>query len=249
MDRIRNYWPYWKRFGLQGRVVAQTLFPNHIPARGSLGEVSVPRLKSKVSFRYGTSDASVFTQVFVDRCYQAKLPHVPSRIIDAGANVGYSALYYAREYPTAEIVALEAEESNYKLAQMNLSSYTNVHPMFAALWYEDGTVSLESSDSTHSSFRFDSKDDGTHTVPSISPNTILKKMGWSEIDLFKVNIEGGEKSLFENEPLDWVPKVRTFVMDLHDRFLPGCSNAVENALKPWNFKHESVGELHMYSRP
>ena len=34
--------------------------------------------------------------------------------MDAGANVGYSALFFARQYPNATVIAIEPNEANLK---------------------------------------------------------------------------------------------------------------------------------------
>jgi FkbM family methyltransferase len=55
-------------------------------------------------------------------------------IIDAGANIGLSALFFANKYPDAKIFAIEPEETNYKLLELNTKPYNNVCLIKAALW-------------------------------------------------------------------------------------------------------------------
>jgi len=47
-------------------------------------------------------------------------------------------------------------------------------------------------------------------------------------DLLKVDIEGSEKSMFEHCDA-WIDRVRMIVVELHDRFMPGCQSAFESA--------------------
>jgi FkbM family methyltransferase len=248
LHRLRNAFPYWNQFGFKGRAIARTLFPQNPPAQGELGTLRLPGLPRPLRFRYRTMDNSVFSQVFIDRVYDAKLPFAPKTIIDAGANVGLSALFLHRKYPDATIVALEAEESNFKLLQENVQGYPSIYPLQAALWYQDGWLSLQDESATHSSFRFSADAGGKMRVPALCPHSIMQKYHWAQIDLFKINIEGGEKELFGHEPSDWIPQVQVFMMDLHDRLLPGCSETVMQALVPTGFTHTPIGELHLFTR-
>ena len=248
LKRFQAYWPYWRRFGFRGRTIAQKLFPSDSPPVGTLGSVRLPWFYIPLIFRHGTVDASVFCEIFVECIYETKLPFSPKTIVDAGANVGFSALFFHKMYPTAEIVALEAEESNFALLKKNVLAYPKIRPLNAALWYKDGNVSLMNDQSTHSTFRFHDGLSEKNIVPALCPRSIMDEMNWSKIDLFKINIEGGERDLFGHEPLDWIPKVNAFAMDLHDRFLPGCSEVVNNVLVPAGFDHRFLGEIHLFLR-
>ena len=55
-------------------------------------------------------------------------------VLDAGANIGASAIYFARRYPNARIFALEPEQENYDLLLRNTHRYHNIIPIKAALW-------------------------------------------------------------------------------------------------------------------
>ena len=67
---------------------------------------------------------------------------MPPVIIDAGANVGLSAVFYANRFPNARIIAIEPEPSNYEMLKRNVVPYSNVTPVQAALWKENGPLRL-----------------------------------------------------------------------------------------------------------
>ena len=88
-------------------------------------------------YRPGSSDEGVIRQIFANREYdlarlrrheeigrffrdqftQGRRP----LIIDAGANIGASAAYFALTYPTAIIAAIEPDLGNFELLRRNVS--------------------------------------------------------------------------------------------------------------------------------
>jgi hypothetical protein len=67
--------------------------------------------------RQGTSDSEVFKDIFVRRNYRLPVYTRPKLIIDGGAYVGYSSLYFSLKYPEAKIIAVEPEDSNFELLE------------------------------------------------------------------------------------------------------------------------------------
>jgi FkbM family methyltransferase len=67
---------------------------------------------------------------------------MPPVIIDAGANVGLCAVFYANRFPDARIIAIEPEPSNYEMLKKNTAPYPNITTVHAALWKENGPLRL-----------------------------------------------------------------------------------------------------------
>ena len=81
--------------------------------------------KYPVFFRSGnSSDMTVFDQVFVANEY-ACLRNIssPRLILDLGANVGYSSVYFLNCFPTATVMAVEPDPDNFELCRKNLAPY------------------------------------------------------------------------------------------------------------------------------
>ena len=66
-------------------------------------------------------------------------------------------------------------------------------------------------------------------VRAVTVRELLESAGASRVDLIKIDIEGSELELF-SENADWVASVGTLVLELHDRFRPGCREALDGAL-------------------
>ncbi len=65
-------------------------------------------------------------------------------------------------------------------------------------------------------------------INSITPEGILKTLnGTDEIGLLKVDIEGSERELFGAESIKpLLARTALLLVETHDRFVPGCSEAV-----------------------
>lgn len=186
-----------------------------------------PALIHPVWLRLGTTDILVFDDVIIRQDYSFGLPTSARVIVDAGANVGLTSIFYATRFPHAKVLAIEAEDSNFEVLQKNVRAYPNIIPVHAALWNCEGYISISpgAEDPTgHWGFSVNGASGETRavTVPGL-----MREFGLDSIDLLKVNIEGAEKEVFE--ACDWQGAVGSVVIELHDRFKPGCSEAVNNA--------------------
>ena len=187
-----------------------------------------PGIKSQVTLRMRTTDVSIYEDVLFRGHYALPLPFVPETIVDLGANIGMASIYYASQYPNARIVAVEAEASNFEVLLKNVKDYHKIVPIHAAVWNKDGTVALSAptgSDTAINKFIFTVSQDPGAAVRAITMESLMKEAGVSSIDLLKVDIEGSEMEVFETAP-DWIDRVRCLAIELHDRFKPGCRQAV-----------------------
>jgi FkbM family methyltransferase len=191
-----------------------------------------------VTLRLGTSDAEVFSQVFVERHYDAPyLPVAATRIVDLGANIGLASVFFAARYPAARIVAVEPDPENFKLAGENLAGLpVTLHR--AAAWPEDGVVSLE-----YGMFEGESLGAwgvqvvaGAGGVRAVSMPTLLEQAGFDEVDYLKIDIEGAERELFGSGAERWLRRVRLFSVETHDRFRAGAQAAVRAAVERHDFE-------------
>ena len=77
---------------------------------------------------------------------------------------------------------------------------------------------------------------------AVTIGKILKRSGYKEIDILKLDIEGSEKEVFSNDYEDWLSKVNILIIELHDRMKPGCSEAFYSAINQYNFIKINSGE-------
>lgn len=199
-------------------------------------------LQRSVWLRGGTSDLKVALQVLAAREYDVDPGLMPRLIIDAGANIGISSLYFAAKYPEAKVYAIEPEPSNFRLLIRNCQGVSNIIPVSAALWPRPARLSLvdEHAEKWACSFR-ESDGDGVG-MPSITIPEILAQAGADTIDVLKLDIEGAERELFSDSCESWLPKVRFIIIELHDRWVPGSSKTFYSKIVGRDFSQEIRGE-------
>ena len=178
--------------------------------------------------RIGTTDATVLRQVLLEKHYDVLLQPSPKVIVDAGANIGLSAVFFANKYPDAIIIAIEPEASNFQTLQKNVSPYPRITPLQAALWPEKRQISLIDPHYGHHGFQtVDGNTNGGEQVgmvQALAIDDVLARAGLNVIDLLKIDIEGAEKEVFESSA-KWMPKVGAIMAELHDEIKPGCHQA------------------------
>ena len=95
-----------------------------------------------IYIRNGSSDVHVYKEVIEKEEYDFISSHEPRVIIDAGANIGLAAVYFARKFPNAKIISIEPEKNNFFFLQQNTKNYPNIIVMQAALWDKVGEIEL-----------------------------------------------------------------------------------------------------------
>jgi FkbM family methyltransferase len=204
--------------------------------------------------RWGSSDLNVFRQVFLDRDYE--LPpglidetiEPPALIVDAGANIGLSALFFAKTFPGVDILAIEPDAANFALLVQNVADCPKITPVRAALWWRH--ESLEVRDRGTGFW-------GLHVAPTASQASAIPVVTMDDVindhapdgcvSLLKLDIEGAESEVLQNAD-GWISSVRGIVAELHETMKPGVASIFESATRDfplavtrgelsWAFRH------------
>ena len=182
----------------------------------------------------------MFEQIFVDNQYNIEINFEPKAIIDLGANVGFASVYFANKFPDAKILAIEPDDSNYQAAIKNLNAYKNVSLIKGAVWNKSENINLI--DSGHGEAAYMVKPgEGENMIRAYTIPEIFKILNVGEVDILKIDIEGSEKEIFEDGDA-WINKAKIIIVETHDRYKPGTSKAVFNAIGKYDFSLELSGE-------
>jgi FkbM family methyltransferase len=197
-----------------------------------------------LQLRPGTSDVPTFEKIFISQEYEFPYPAgKPGLIIDAGANVGYASIFFAKKFPSSRILAVEPERSNYELLLRNIAAYPNVTAVRAALWNKKTSLHIQNPTDEHWAFRIAEAQPGdSDRCDSITVPELMALAGVDTVDILKVDIEGAEKELFESDFEPWLDKVGVIVIELHDWLRGGCSTSFYRATSRLQFKQSCQGE-------
>jgi FkbM family methyltransferase len=196
--------------------------------------------------RYGTSDIHVLYQIFVDQEYSC-LSDVtsPKLIIDCGANVGYSSVYFLNKFPNVHVIAVEPDDKNFEVCRKNLLPYGDrALAIQSGIWshevglkvlkgqYRDGrewTVQVRECEPQEEA-----------DIHAVDIGSLLSNSGFDYIDILKVDIERSELVVFSENHDNWLSRVKNIVIELHDE---ECEKVFFKALEPYEYALSNCGEL------
>jgi FkbM family methyltransferase len=219
----------YRQFG--GRGLHDAVVANE---RGTLGCDDVVSFqlpspyKDKVLLRPATNDLFTFEEVMLIQVYSHVLQCLRDArsVIDLGANIGLASLYFLHHYQNCRVLAVEPEGMNFRLLANNLAPYVatgRAHALRAAFWKDDVPVVFEpgarpedvNKGSVRSRSEFTNLEPDT-AVDGLGILSIIKRSGFSTVDLMKIDIEGGEEHIFSGE-LSWLKRVRCIAVEFHNQ--------------------------------
>ena len=201
-------------------------------------EISRKDYEYPIYLRKNTVDVWVYQEILDRNEYAFSVKEEPNYIIDAGANIGMTSIYFANKYKNAKIIAIEPEEENYELLKTNTKNYPNVIAVKAALWNTSGEISLFDTGLESTGFMVETNASaiklGTknmkHLTQAITVDEIMRDYKIDSIDIIKIDIEGAEKEVFESCN-NWIDKTKCVIVELHERMKKGCGKAVYKQVK------------------
>ena len=206
----RNPAKYVSRFGAGAGILTYVRLLGH---KRGLAEISIPRLHTRLVLRPWSSDVATFEQIFLHSAYPTDGPPCAEVILDAGACIGLSAVYFATRYPKARIIAIEPDESNYKLLVLNTRAYPNIKVVRAGLWSHRTTLKIENPQDEPWAFR--TTESGMDAdIPAITVEDAMQLIGADHIDILKIDAEGAEREVFGNSS-GWLSKIGMIIAELH----------------------------------
>jgi len=210
------------------------------PALATL-KIKHPTARREIHFRRDTSDEPTIGQIFKKNEYAVarRLRRGPEimaflgdrsasgqrpLIVDAGANIGASAVYFALTFPAARIVAIEPEEQNFRLLQRNVEGL-DVRCLHAALAANPGHVRVVDPGEDNWGYRTEPAESG---IPCVSISEIYQQECSASVFPFlvKIDIEGAEADVFASN-VGWFDQTPLVIIEPHDWLLPkrGTSRA------------------------
>jgi FkbM family methyltransferase len=209
---------------------------------GSVVRMQLAGIKHPLWARAGTSDVETFEEVFLMRQYD--LPFAgfePTHILDLGANIGYASVYFAARWPQARILAVEPATGNLGLLEKNTRPWNRITCLQAAVWSHPSWVQVANPKDAANAFRMSEAHDAREeNIPAHTISQLIERQGCKQLDLLKMDVEGAEAEIFQNST-EWLARVKVLIIELHDRIVPGCTQALYRALHGYRFQQEIIG--------
>lgn len=228
-------------------------------ASGALRRIEVDGI-GPVWIRDGTSDEAVLGQIFhteefnistapqfawIRATYDRTIAEgATPLVVDCGANIGLSALYFASHFPAARIVGIEPARDNAELARRNTQANPLIEIVEAAVFDRETGVELVDPDAEKFAYRVrEAEAPGQAAIATVTIDGLMRRYGVTRNLIVKVDIEGGEDALFRSNT-GWLDQTDLLIAETHDWLFPGqgTSRTLFSAIAGRNFEVIQKGE-------
>jgi FkbM family methyltransferase len=146
-------------------------------------------------------------------------------VVDCGANIGVSSVWFSAHYPAAKIIAIEPNPSNISILRKNLTD-PNFTIVEGALTRRDGEALLVDTGNGEMGHRLAEVGNGAK-VQGFTLKSILDihTSLLDELFILKIDIEGGEKAIFGQQSWETLDQFPLIILEEHDFMMPGESTA------------------------
>ena len=129
-----------------------------------------------------------FQEIFQENIYDCQLNENPY-IIDCGANIGISLLYFKERFPKSRVLCFEPDDMNFELLKRNVqvNKLTDVEIRKEAVWTEDTCLHFSNDANMASKVEMANREN-TRLVDAVHLDKFIKH----KIDFLKMDIEGAE---------------------------------------------------------
>jgi FkbM family methyltransferase len=165
------------------------------------------------------ADAFTHSEVFEHQYYRLPLRAAPATILDLGANIGLSAIYFARCYPGSRLACVEPVPDNVRLLVRNLKdNAVAAEVIAAAIDVKDGVVAMQRGAADYGHQIAAARPSAVwFEAASVSVPSILRRLGWARVGLLKIDIESHESVLL-SQACEWLADVDALCVEYHHDF-------------------------------
>lgn len=144
-------------------------------------------------------DLGAVADVFIKQDYLYNYTQNPKIILDLGANIGDTPVFFALLFPEATIFAIEPNPHIQEVLRKNASQFPNIKVFDCAIADKTGKINLNFGEShLGSSINDREQNKNSVEVDVYSLRDFCAKEGISKIDILKFDIEGAEEYLLRD---------------------------------------------------
>ena len=147
-------------------------------------------------------------------------PEEVTTVLDIGANVGATALYFSRIFPNARIYAFEPAPDNFAVLERNIANSTRIRGFNFGLGAADAALDLFHSDNPINFGGYSLHPAGSDTSRKIriqvrNVAVVLAELSLGKIDVVKVDTEGAEWDILTAFPENILQAASYITGELH----------------------------------
>jgi FkbM family methyltransferase len=207
LNRITNYLLriYYSKLGLYNSInlekfinfdnLINSIDLNRIKDLKKYEESSINFLGKDIKFSDNEAFIGMVNEIFIKKNYMFISQTNSPLILDCGANIGLSTIFFKQIYPKAIIICFEPDPKIYELLKYNLNqfNYDDIQIFNSAVWVRDEKLIFES-DKSWGGKIVDKNNGKTISIDAINLNKYLD----SKVDFLKIDIEGAEYEVIKN---------------------------------------------------
>lgn len=164
----------------------------------------------------------LINEIFEEECYRFKADNISPFIIDCGAHIGLSVLYFKSIYPASKIIAFEPDKQSFELLKINVEfnnlGDVTLYNMAVGDFEGETTMYGDFSQNSESVGNTIIKDWGNRNGFTTSVISVLKLsgvLGDLSVDYLKIDTEGTELSVLKDiEP--HIQQVKNIYVEFHE---------------------------------
>lgn len=176
----------------------------------------------------------LFKEIFILKEYYFKTEKLNPTIVDCGANIGMSILYFKYLYPNSSIIAFEPNPTALLLLKKNVfqNNLLDVDIKEIALSKIDGTISLYTRGDKALLLASIIKERGGENILSTQSKRLSDLIGNNVFDLIKIDIEGAESEVIEDlYSMNKINNSEKYIIEYHHRI--NIKNSLADFIKPF----------------
>lgn len=157
---------------------------------GKRQEGSIILFGKQFYFHFGLAFYDTYKEIFEKKIYEFKTNNPKPIILDCGANMGISVLYFSKQFPKAQILAFEPDETVLPFLEKNIQSQNlhNVELFKKAVWTEETELSFYTDSGLGGRIGIEYVNQTPTKIKSVRLRDLLNQ----PIAMLKIDIEGAE---------------------------------------------------------
>lgn len=160
------------------------------------GEISL--FDKQFYYHFGLAFYDTYREIFEKKIYEFKTNNPKPIIIDCGASMGVSVLYFSKKYPSAKIIAFEPDESVLPFLMKNIQSHNieNIELFKKAVWTEETELKFFTDNGLGGRVGLRYENQKPKIIKSLRLRDFLDIQ--KPIDMLKIDIEGSEYAVIQD---------------------------------------------------